>query len=114
VYGRNDGDHEGLRAEAAKGMGTEIYGSPHSVEVNGTRILLVHDLGDVNERSVAGHGVVIHGYTHERRNEIVGDTLLLNPGEACGWLFGTCSAAVLDLETKSVEFIALDGAEWKR
>ena len=113
VYGRNDGDHEGLRAEAAKGMGTEIYGGPHSVEVNGTRILLVHDIGDVNERSVAGHAVVIHGYTHERQREVVGDSLLLNPGEACGWLFGTPSAALLDLDTREVEFIALEGPEWK-
>lgn len=113
VYGRNDGDHEGLRAEAAKGMGTEIYGGPHSVEVTGTRLLLVHDLGDVNERSIAGHAVVVHGYTHVARREVIGDTLLLNPGEACGWLFGVPSAALLDLETKEVEFITLDGAEWK-
>jgi len=60
VYGRNDGDHEGLQAEAAKGVGVEIYESPHSVELGGARLLLVHDIGDVNARSVAGHVIVIH------------------------------------------------------
>lgn len=108
VFGLNDGDHEGLRVEAAKGMGIELYESPHSVELGGVRLLLVHDLNDINERSVAGHGIVIHGFTHKRRVETQGDTLLLNPGEACGWLFGAPSAAILDLDTKQVEFLQLD------
>jgi len=86
----------------------EIYEPPHSVELNGRRILLVHDIGDVNERSVSGHSVVIHGYTHRQRRDLTGDTLILNPGEACGWLFGIPSAAILDLDTRNVEFITLD------
>ena len=113
VYGRNDGDREGLRAEAAKGLGTELYEGPHSVDVNGTRILLVHDIADVGERSVAGHDVVIHGFTHKQQLRTWGDSLILNPGEGCGWLHGTPSAALLDLDTKQVEFITLDGAEWR-
>ncbi len=113
VFGRNDGDREGLRAEASRGMGTELYESPHSVEVNGARILLVYDLGEVSERSIAEHAIVIHGFTHQRQLRTVGDTLLLNPGEACGWLYGTPSAAILDLETKAVEIVTLD-AGWSR
>jgi putative phosphoesterase len=109
VFGRNDGDREGLRAAAAKGVGTELYESPHSVELNGTRILLVHDLGDVSDRSVSGHEIVIHGCSHRCQMENSGDTLLINPGEACGWLFGKPSAAILDLDTKHVEFITLAG-----
>ena len=34
-----------------------------------------------------------------------GDTLIVNPGEACGWLYGTPKAAILDLDTKKVEFL---------
>lgn len=108
VFGKTDGDREGLRAEAALGVGTELYEAPHSMELAGRRILLVHDLADAGERSVAGHEIVIYGYTHERRLETSGDSILLNPGEACGWLFGTPTAAILDLEKKTVEFITLD------
>ncbi|HEY9515476.1 MAG TPA: metallophosphoesterase [Gemmatimonadaceae bacterium] len=108
VFGKCDGDREGLRAEAALGVGTELFESPHSVELNGTRILLVHDLADAGERSVAGHAIVIHGCTHEHSVENCGDTLLLNPGEACGWLHGTPTAAILDLDTRKVELITLD------
>jgi predicted phosphodiesterase len=42
-----------------------------------------------------------------------GDALIINPGEACGWLFGTPSAAILDLDTMEVEFIELTGPPWQ-
>lgn len=108
VFGKTDGDREGLLAEAARGVGTELYEAPHSMELGGRRLLLVHDLGDAGDRSVASHDIVIHGYTHERRLESTGDSLILNPGEACGWLFGVPTAAILDMDTKTVEFITLD------
>jgi len=113
IFGRNDGDHEGLRAEAAKGVGGELYESPHSVELNGARILLVYDIADVSERSIAAHAIVIHGCTHRQEQRLCGATLVINPGEACGWLHGTPSAAVLDLETRQVEFLTLEGAQWR-
>src|ERR1700680_5324056 len=52
VFGRNDGDRETLSAYAARGMGTEIYESPHSFEVGGKRLLLVHDIAEVSSRSI--------------------------------------------------------------
>jgi putative phosphoesterase len=114
VFGRNDGDLEGLRMEAARGMGIELFESPHSVEVAGVRILLVHDIGEVSERSIAEHGIVVHGFTHQHQMRSEGDSLVINPGEACGWVFGTPSAAILDLDTRRVEFITLPPAEWPR
>ena len=56
---------------------------------------------------------VIHGFTHQHQMRSEGESLVINPGEACGWLFGAPTAAILDLDTKHVEFIKLDGAEWK-
>ncbi|MBV6520836.1 MAG: hypothetical protein MNPFHGCM_00954 [Gemmatimonadaceae bacterium] len=107
VFGRNDGDHEGLRAVAARGVGIELLESPHSMEVGGQRLLLVHDLGDMSQHSVEQHSVVIHGFTHREEMKTRGDTLIVNPGEACGWLHGAPSAAILDLESREVEFIRL-------
>ncbi|MGH7719801.1 MAG: metallophosphoesterase [Gemmatimonadaceae bacterium] len=114
IFGRNDGDRQGLTAEAMKGVGAELYESPHSVEVSGSRILLVHDITDVQERSLEAHKVVLHGHSH--RTEVVtrGESLLVNPGEACGWLYGVPTAAILDLETREVEFMRLEGPEWCR
>jgi hypothetical protein len=50
---------------------------------------------------------------HMSGDEARGDSLVVNPGEACGWLHGAPSGAILDLETKSVEFLKLTGPEWK-
>jgi uncharacterized protein len=107
IFGRNDGDHEGLKAHASLGMATELYESPHSFEISGHRILLVHDLGEVNKRSIDSHEFVVHGLTHHQESVKRGKTLVVNPGEACGWLTDRCTAAVLDLETGELEFVSL-------
>ncbi|HEX6574065.1 MAG TPA: metallophosphoesterase family protein, partial [Gemmatimonadaceae bacterium] len=75
IFGRNDGDPEGLKATAARGVGMELYESPHSFEVAGQRVLLVHDLGEVNRRSIEAHKYVVHGFTHKPDTATRGDTL---------------------------------------
>jgi putative phosphoesterase len=107
VFGRNDGDRESLSAYAARGMGTEIYESPHSFEVSGKRVLIVHDIVEVSGRSIESHDFVIHGSSHLQSIKQVGSTLVINPGEACGWIHGKCTAAILDTDTGEVENITL-------
>jgi len=113
VFGHNDGDPQALKASAAQGMATELWESPHSFEVGGARVLLVHDIGEVSQRSIEEHGIVIHGHTHRPEMRTRGDTLIVNPGEACGWLHGAPTAAIVDLETKAVEVLKLTGPEWQ-
>jgi putative phosphoesterase len=107
IFGRNDGDPDGLKTMAARGVGMELYESPHSFEVLGQRILIVHDLGEVNRRSIESHRFVVHGFTHNQETITRGQSLVINPGEACGWLTGRCTAAILDLETSEVEIVTL-------
>jgi putative phosphoesterase len=113
VFGRNDGDPEGLKAFAAQGMGHELFESPHSLLIGEHKILLVHDIGDTTARSIKAHHVVVHGSEHQQSMKARGDTLIINPGEACGWLHGAPTAAVLDLDTKAVEFIKLSEPQWQ-
>ena len=115
VFGRNDGDHEGLVAAAsALPAGGELLEAPHSLELDGTSLLLVHSLVDARARSVDAHRVVVHGSTHQAEARTQGDTLLVNPGEACGWLHGVPTGAILDLATRHVEFLTLSGPDWSR
>jgi uncharacterized protein len=107
VFGRNDGDQAGLREAATANVATELYESPHSFEIGGKRIMLVHDLSDVMARSIKAHAIVIHGSTHEYDVGTRDSTLLLNPGEACGWMYGHCTGALLDLETGTVDKVEL-------
>lgn len=113
VFGRNDGDQDGLRSAAgALPAGGELFESPHSLELGGRNVLLVHDLGDALARSVDAHAVVVHGCSHRAEARQRGASLLVNPGEACGWLLGEPRAAVLDLEALRVEPVSL-GAGWR-
>ena len=108
VYGRTDGDREGLFGAAASlPAAGELFEAPHSVQVGGQSVLIVHELGDAPARSLDAHAVVVHGHTHRPDMAERGHTLLVNPGEACGWLTGTASAAVLDLAARRVEFLTL-------
>jgi hypothetical protein len=114
VFGRNDGDHAGLDAAAAAlPAGGELYAGPHSVEVDGHTVLLVHDPADVPTRSLEAHTVVVYGCSHEAEMSERGGALLVNPGEACGWLHGTPQAAVLDLDARRVEFLTLTDGRWR-
>jgi putative phosphoesterase len=113
VFGRNDGDRDGLRAAAgALPAGGELFEAPHSLELGGRRVLLVHDLGDALVRSVEAHAVVVHGCSHRAEVRQRGAALLVNPGEACGWIVGEPRAAVLDLETLRAEPVSL-GSAWR-
>jgi putative phosphoesterase len=113
VFGNNDGDREGLKAYAASSLGGELYESPHSVDLDGHRVLLVHEVNEAATRSVEAHAVVIHGGSHQRYVRAQGDALIIDPGEACGWLFGVPSAVIVDLGTRAVEIIELTGPEWR-
>ena len=67
----------------------------------------MHDLAEVNSRSIESHDFVIHGSSHLQAQKKVGTTLVINPGESCGWIHGKCTAAILDTETGEVENLSL-------
>jgi hypothetical protein len=114
VFGQNDGDRDALAAAAAAlPAGGELYEAPHALTAAGSSILLVHDLGDAEARSPDAHQVIVHGCSHRAEMAERGGALLVNPGEACGWLHGPPSAAVLDLHARRVQFITLTGPEWR-
>jgi uncharacterized protein len=67
----------------------------------------VHEINEVSARSIEHHDFVIHGSSHLQSQKKVGRTLVINPGEACGWIHGKCTASILDTDTGEVENISL-------
>ncbi len=112
VFGRNDGDRDGLTAAGQRGLATELFVGPHSLSLGGSRILLVHDLGEAVDRSLEAHDLVVFGCQHRQETKSRGDAVLVCPGEGCGWIHGTPGAAILDLPSRQVEFLTLSGPEW--
>jgi len=102
VFGNNDGEKFGLRAKF-KEIG-EIREDYAYVELSGRRIFLTHKDGLAEPIAESGrYDVVIYGHTHVPEVRRIGETLLINPGEAGGWLKGRSTVAILDLERMQVD-----------
>jgi hypothetical protein len=105
VFGNNDGERIGLSV-SFKEIGNLLPG-PRIFSFQGKKFLLMHEPGSLE--TLAGSGnvdVIIYGHTHEidiRK----GPPLIINPGEAGGWLRDKCTIALLELETMAVEVIEL-------
>ncbi|SMO63919.1 metallophosphoesterase [Gracilimonas mengyeensis] len=108
VFGNNDGDKR-LLISKFQDIGAEIAGDFLKTEVNGLTIAVYHGTYAEITASLAESGrydVLVTGHTHEQVNKTQGITLVINPGSAHGF-DGTASVALLDTETKEVEFVEL-------
>lgn len=105
VFGNNDGDKLYLR-ERFQGIG-ELHHGPHELELFGRRILLMHEPRALEALVASGrYDLVVYGHTH--RIELrEGRTLVINPGEAGGWLTGKSTCALVDLHTLKAEIVEL-------
>ncbi|MHC1601217.1 MAG: metallophosphoesterase [Candidatus Nezhaarchaeales archaeon] len=109
VFGNVDGDRQLLR-ERFSSLGFKVESEFEEIKVDGIKIALLHGIYPqiVEALALSGkYNVVVHGHTHTRRSEKVGEALVVNPGEACGYLYGVKSIAILDTATLKVEFIEL-------
>ncbi|MBS7287558.1 MAG: metallophosphoesterase [Candidatus Freyarchaeota archaeon] len=108
VTGNNDGDLLSLR-KLFEGKG-EINSFFLSLEIDGVKIAVNHGhYPEVLEALIASgrYNVVICGHTHERVNKKIGDTLVINPGETCGYLTGKRSIAILNLKELQAKIIEI-------
>ncbi|MCJ7636473.1 MAG: metallophosphoesterase [Nitrososphaeraceae archaeon] len=108
VYGNIDGEREGLKNGFSE-IGAEINGIHASLNFNDRKLALYHGNEQFFLEALIKSGqydVVIHGHTHNRRYERIGSTTVLNPGEACGYLTGEKSIAILNLENLTVDFVS--------
>jgi len=104
IFGNNDGDKLLLQERA----GGRLRNQPHEAVLNNKKIVVVHEHQAVEALADSGrYDVVIYGHTHEPVVKKVKNTLVLNPGEVCGWLYGKATAALLDLEKMEAEIIEL-------
>jgi len=109
VFGNNDGEKDGLKKKL-KEIGAEIHENFADVTIDGLRIALLHGSEEQLLRSlidVESHDIIIHGHTHEAKTYRKGGTLVINPGEVCGYLTEKSTIALLDSQTKEVKIIEL-------
>ncbi len=117
VFGNNDGDHELLRSRFGE-FNLELRGIFAEVKADDARIALLHGgepgivLGPSellkSLLSSECYDVIVHGHVHDAKVEQKGKTLIINPGEVCGYLTGKSSIALLDTRTMRAKIILLE------
>jgi putative phosphoesterase len=109
VFGNNDGDHELLKKRFSE-LGLEIRGGFAELNVDGLKIALLHGHEEELLKALInseGFDVVVHGHTHKAEVYRKGKTLVVNPGEVCGYLSGKSTIALLDTDKGEAEIIEL-------
>ena len=108
VWGNNDGDREFIRVRFGE-IGISPLGDFAALELGGKKIALLHGTHAHVVDSLVRSGlfdVVVRGHNH--KVEVIEDkTLLVNPGEVCGYLSGRRTAATLDLNKMHAEIVEL-------
>ena len=105
VFGNNDGERVGL-AGAFKDRGTLLPG-PREFTFGGRRFLLMHEDGCVSAAAQSeAVDIIVYGHTHDV-DVRQGPPLVINPGEAGGWLRGRSTIGIVDLASLDVEIIDL-------
>lgn len=110
IFGNNDGDKDMLRKRFAE-IGAEIRGKFAEIIIDGLKIAMLH--GEEEELLKAiinaeGHDVVVHAHTHEAKTYKKGETMVINPGEVCGYLSGKSTVAILNTETLEAKIIQIE------
>lgn len=104
VFGNCDGEREYLLTQADK-FNFSIYQPPYVVTINDKRIFITHKLMTPNEN----FDILIYGHTHkpEIKYQQKDTKLIINSGEACGWVFNNATIAILNLQTYKAEIVTL-------
>lgn len=102
TFGNNDGERAGL----LKLLPTLVDG-PLFAPLGGRTVLVHHFIEWIEPDDLRRADVVITGHTHNVVNRVENGVLMLNPGECCGWVNGTCTVAILDTETLQAEICEL-------
>ena len=107
ILGNNEGELLGVE-KMFMNTGHTLHPLHCELNLDGFRILMVHEPLEIDALAKSGsYDVIIYGHTHNSEIRTLESTLILNPGEVCGWLTNNPTAATLDTDTKSAEIFSL-------
>jgi len=109
IFGNNDGE----RVFLVKNLGQicDILGMEINKEFDGKKVFAAHMPTEKTIDAIAKSGkydIVLSGHTHNIVNKKYDNgVLVLNPGEACGYLSGKATFAIIDTEKMETEIIEI-------
>lgn len=109
VFGNNDAERNILSRKFEE-LHIDVSGTFKEIRFDGLKIALLHGeneelLGSiVNTQS---YNLIVFGHTHKVKSSQKGDTLLVNPGEVCGYLTGKATISIFNTENGYVNNLLL-------
>jgi len=111
IKGNCDGDVEHIRMKAEE-IGCQYLGEDADIQLDGKRFGLYHGTDRAKlQRMIdsGGFDYILTGHTHQKRDERVGKTRVINPGAHYWRAEGTI--AILDIEKDEINFLTVGGEE---
>ena len=109
VFGNNDGELLGLKKNL--GQICDIVGMEINKDFDGKKVYAAHMPTQNTIDAIAKSGlydIVLTGHTHNLVNKKYDNgVLVVNPGEACGYLSGKATFAIIDTDKMIAEIIEL-------
>lgn len=105
VWGNNEGDIQLICQIAEKYSNIQLHGELAELELDGFKLAINH-YPDI-ARSLANsdfYDLVCYGHDHTAYQGLIGDCILLNPGEIMG-LKGKTTFAFVDTQSRQIEFV---------
>jgi len=108
TFGNNDGEKILLKEILSSSKNCKLVWPKASIELEGYKVALLHGEDEEMVESLAAsskYDLVAYGHWHKTVNKRFGKTMLVNPGELCGYLSGRPTLAVVKLEEKEAEIL---------
>ncbi len=108
VFGNNDGDLLYLIEKLGKIC--KLSSNEAILDLAGKKIYVSHGPDPLVIKSLAKSGefdIVCTGHTHDHNIKKINNTLVINPGELCGYLTGKATFVIVDLETMDARLIEI-------
>lgn len=106
VFGNCDGEKKGLK-KIFTSLG-EIEAEPYVFVYANRTLLLTHtQFANIKYIRSGKYDAIIYGHTHRPDVRMINNTLIVNPGEAGGWLTGKKSVALMNPVSLEAELVFL-------
>jgi len=108
VWGNNEAEKMGITRKLDASKNIELCGNSYEETIDGIKIFMNHYPRFSELATKSGEfDLCVHGHTHDYRQETIGSTILVNPGEVHGYSSGEATFIIFDTADKSVRKISI-------
>lgn len=109
VWGNNEAERVGMTRKMDASDKCELCGDIYEDTVDGVRIFMNHYPRISQLAAQSGNfDLSIFGHTHDYHEEIIGDCLLVNPGEIQGYQTDISTFIIFDTRDKKIEKVVVE------